>query len=395
MNDDTTPWVAPGARDRPSGDPGPGAAVPPTGEPSAAPYPPPPWEAARASGPTGGGWTPPPRPGLVPLRPLSLGDVLGAAFRVVRRNPRPTFGFALLVSLVIGALTGVVVIGLLWSMLERASMATEADRDAILAGGALTIVLASIATGIVTVALIALPQGIISLEVARGALAERHTLRSLWRSARGRIWVLVGWTLLVTAIVATGIAIAVGIVALVALAGGVAGIVVAILLGLLLAAGLVVLSVWLGTKIAFVPAALMIERRRLRAAIARSWRLTRGRFWRVFGTTLLVNVVIYVAAQVITAPISVIGGMAGVLVNPNQSVEVVNTTTLVLLVVNLAVTTVFQAITLVAQGAVPALLYLDARMRDEGLDLELQRFVEDRAAGRPAVDPFPTGEPAP
>ncbi|MCC6856264.1 MAG: hypothetical protein IT189_09415, partial [Microbacteriaceae bacterium] len=44
------------------------------------------------------GWTPPPKPGLIPLRPLTLGTLLGASFQVLRRNPRPMFGFALLVT---------------------------------------------------------------------------------------------------------------------------------------------------------------------------------------------------------------------------------------------------------------------------------------------------------
>ena len=60
------------------------------------------------------GWTPPPKPGLIPLRPLSLGDILGGAFQVLRRNPKPTFGFALVMSListfVVGIVSGVVMV---------------------------------------------------------------------------------------------------------------------------------------------------------------------------------------------------------------------------------------------------------------------------------------------
>ncbi|MCU1513934.1 MAG: hypothetical protein JWO10_1024, partial [Microbacteriaceae bacterium] len=50
-----------------------------------------------AAGQGNQGWTPPPKPGLIPLRPLDLGTILGAAFRVLRRNPKPTFGAALLI----------------------------------------------------------------------------------------------------------------------------------------------------------------------------------------------------------------------------------------------------------------------------------------------------------
>ena len=36
-----------------------------------------------------------------------------------------------------------------------------------------------------------------------------------------------------------------------------------------------------------------------------------------------------------------------------------------------------------------ALLYLDARMRREGLDLGLARYLEFRARREPVADPFP------
>jgi len=53
------------------------------------------------------------------------------------------------------------------------------------------------------------------------------------------------------------------------------------------------------------------------------------------------------------------------------------------------ISVVFGAIALVAQSATPALLYIDIRMRKEGLDLELLRFVEARQTGDTSVvDPY-------
>lgn len=40
----------------------------------------------------GGGWTPPPpppQPGVIPLRPLGLGDLLGGGFSAFRRYWKP------------------------------------------------------------------------------------------------------------------------------------------------------------------------------------------------------------------------------------------------------------------------------------------------------------------
>ena len=96
MTDDTA-WQAPGGAPVPSAAPPPVAPPGPVyGPPQPAPPYGPPQPAPVAVGTTPG-WTPPPKPGLIPLRPLDLGTLLGASFRTLRRNPRPTFGMALLV----------------------------------------------------------------------------------------------------------------------------------------------------------------------------------------------------------------------------------------------------------------------------------------------------------
>ena len=38
------------------------------------------------------------KPGAIPLRPLSLGDMYDAAFKIIRFNPRATVGSAVLVA---------------------------------------------------------------------------------------------------------------------------------------------------------------------------------------------------------------------------------------------------------------------------------------------------------
>ena len=46
------------------------------------------------------------------------------------------------------------------------------------------------------------------------------------------------------------------------------------------------------------------------------------------------------------------------------------------------------------QAALVAVIYIDLRMRKEGLDLELERYVELREAGQPVGDPYAVPEPA-
>jgi hypothetical protein len=54
---------------------------------------------------------------------------------------------------------------------------------------------------------------------------------------------------------------------------------------------------------------------------------------------------------------------------------------LVVYVVQIVLTVVIATITSVVMTATSALLYLDLRMRKEGLDLQLTRFVEARQMG--------------
>lgn len=370
---DSTSWASPGGYS-----PEPSGAGPDQGGTGAAP----------GAAPPAAGWTPPPKPGLIPLRPLEFGTLLGASFQVLRRNPRPTFGAALLLNaLVVFLSTGISTV-IVVSGLERASRADFADADTIFAGTiALALVATLLAVGISIVAQ-ALLQGIISLEVSRATLGEKLTLRQLFDLGRGRWWALIGWTALLGAVVMAALAVLIGLSLGFFVAGdtlAIAGGVLILLIGLL---GLLVVSVWIGTMLAFVPAAIVIERLPLGTAVRRSWRLVRGGFWRILGTLLLVAVMVNIAASVVTTPFQLAATFAAPLVNPAGEVETDLTVFLALNLVVVAITAVVGAIGAVLTTAAASLLYIDRRMRTEGLDLELQRHVELRATGAAGTDPY-------
>jgi MFS family permease len=314
--------------------------------------------------------------------------VFGASFQVLRRNPRPTFGAALLLNaLVVFLSTGISTI-IIVSGIDRASRASIADSDTIVVG---TVALALIATLFaVAISLVAqaLLQGIISIEVSRATLGEKLTFRQLLALGRGRWWALIGWTALV------GVAISIAIVIVIALSlgffviGEPAAIAGGIAFVFLAGIGLVVLGIWLGTKLAFVPAALMIERMPLASAMRRSWSLVRGAFWRIFGTLLLLTFVVNTAASVVTTPLQFAATFALPVVNPAGDVETDLTLFLILNLVVVAVTAVVGAIGAVLTTAATSLLYIDRRIRTEGLDLELQRYTEVRASGAASADPY-------
>ena len=339
------------------------------------------------------GWTPPPKPGLIPLRPLDLGTILGAAFRVLRRNPKPTFGAALLIQGSVYLLLILVVTGATFGAFSRIGSSSARNADQITAGATGLVVVASIIPGLLAVIASAVLQGIIVLEVSRGAVGEKLTFRALWKRARGRIGALIGWATMLVLASTVLIGVIVAIIVLLGVSFGTGGIIAAVLIGILAFFGLAVVYVWLGTKLALVPSVLMIERMSIRGSIARSWSLTEGYFWRTFGISALVAVIVGVVSQVVSLPLNFIAPIVSSLVDPQGQKgggAIVLAAVVSVLVIVIAV--VFQSITSVVQSATTALIYLDLRIRTEGLDLELVHYVEAKQTGDASVtDPLLRG----
>ncbi len=399
-------WQAPGGAPAPQpryGEYAPGSMPPPPPAPTQ--YAPPQYAAPQYAPPQYGygqqpGWTPPPKPGLVPLRPLSFGTLIGAPFQVLRRNPKVTVGAALLIQGVPQAVVSLLIVGGVTLLFSR--VGTAADQGALQAGAVGAAILLGLVSLVVSAVSTALLQGIVVNEVARETLGEKLTLGSLWRLTRSRIPALIGWTLLLSVALAVGFGV-LAIVAVLLFASGPsmrgAGVAYSILAGL---AGVVV-AVWLNTKLALVPSAIVLERLGIGTAMARSWRLTAGYFWKTLGVILLIGLIVYFVTQIITTPIALIGGFVTVLANPtglgasgsDSSITQVFLSELGLNVITTVVSAIIGAVMAVVQSSAVALIYLDLRMRKEGLDLQLIRFVEARQAGVDGLsDPYQPAEPA-
>jgi membrane-anchored glycerophosphoryl diester phosphodiesterase (GDPDase) len=326
------------------------------------------------------------------LRPLGFGTLLGAPFQALRRNPKATFGSAILVQGLVIVVTVLVLGSVTWFATDRIASAAPEDRETITAGSILAIILAALVPVVISVIGTVMVQGVVVAEVARASLGEKLTLGQVWKGALPRLWALVGWTLITTVAIVLALGAVVGVVwAIIAIGTDFIGlgVGVAVLAGL----ALVVLFAWLSTKLAIVPSLIVLERAPVFRAVSRSWSLTAGYFWRTFGVLALVSIILSAAGQVVTFPISMIMGIGGVLVDPTGSSEGTALATFVITyILLLLVTLIVTAITSVVQAAAIALVYIDLRMRKEGLDLELTRFVEARQSGDARVeDPFPLG----
>jgi len=364
---DNRQWAAPAAPPRPSAPAAPALAPPPS--------------------PRSTGWTPPPRAGLVPLRPLTLGTLLGAAFGVLRGTALATFGPALLVCLALAVVKSLGAISLLSSAFATGSSDTAAVGSVFngISGG----LLSWLGSMMLDLAGTQIVLAVVSLATAGSVVGEIRSPGAVWRRTARRRGAVVAWAVLAAGTGIVGIGTAVGLVILLAALGS-AGTVVAVVAGVLAVPVGIVLWCWLSTKLAFVPPALVVERLRMGAAIRRSWRLTRRSFWRVFGTRLLVSVMVGAGQALLFIPIQVIAGWVVTLVLPNgATTESAQGALVVTTLVSQTAGAFVTAIALVVTTAATALLYLDARMRKEGLDLELARYVEHDAAARHALpDPF-------
>ena len=336
-------------------------------------------------------WTPAPRPGIIPLHPLGFGTILGRSFTALRQNPKVLLGFALGTQ-VVGYLIMIVVLGgvALWSFSRLDTLRPSTDEwNAVLAGSIALTVVAGVVLGLAVTALSVIVQGVVVAEVSREVLAEKQTLGQLWRRIRPVFWRLLGYTLLLT--LAAAVAVGVAALALLAIGStGAGGVVGAVLLGILFVLGAIPVGLWLTTKLSLVTAAIVLEQATIRGAIARSWVLIRGRFWVALGVIVIISASISVLAQVVSIPFSLASTLISTIVTPTG--EPTGSTIVSLVVATLltqAVVLLIQAIGIVVQATATTLIYVDCRMRHEGLDLDLLAYVERRDAGAQDLpDPY-------
>jgi hypothetical protein len=351
--------------------------VPPTGylPPAYLPrYPPPPHsqEYPPPYPPPGYGYPPPHypnafaqplKPGIVPLRPLTLSEIFNGAFAYVRMNPKATLGMTAIVVIAAQVLRLVLQIWPLAALgaLELSTLNNFSGNEisAEVAVGSLLSSLAGVGTtGLASIVL----SGLLTVVVGRAVFGMTITTGEAWRHARGRLLPLIGITALqgVGAVVLVALAVMLTVGAAYA-----AGTAVSVVVGLLLTVTVVVLLVYVSTILVFAPALIVLERLGIAAAIARSFALVRRDFWRVFGIWMLGILVAFLISSAVSAPFS-IGGEVMLMLGESTNGLVI---ALVLSGIGGAIG---QIITAPFSAGVVVLLYTDRRIRAEAFDLVLQ-----------------------
>jgi len=261
----------------------------------------------------------PPRRGCVALRPLGLAEILDGSFRVIRRNPGATLGLSAVLAVIRVAVTAGLQLGA-YRFLS-------------------TVQLELVGTLLISAALGTVLTGLLTLVVTQDVLGVRISTREVLTRLRGRAWALLGLALVITVLES---------------------------LALL---PLLVLGVWLWGLWAVAVPVLMVERSTVRGALSRSRRLVSGLWWRVWGIRALGFLLASLLGALVTVPFIL---LASLVTGSGFTASGVNSGVPVAYVLIISVGSVLSStLTSPIRAGIDALLYLDLRMRREGLDIVL------------------------
>lgn len=320
-----------------------------------------------------GGWTPTPapgmlgaahRPGAMPLRPLGLGDMYDAAFKIIRFNPKATVGSAVLVAsvtmLIPVMITAILTFTLGATLDDSGDLSSSASQGETI-GAVVSFVSLFGGTILLQIGLIFVT-GMVAHVTNAAAIGRRLTLGEAWGATRGKRWKLLGLTAVINLAALVALGIYGGIWALLIYASGSPGLL--IIWGVVTVPAFIAGAAWFWVRFYYLPAPiLMLEPVGVFDAIRRSYRLTGKQFWRIFGIGLLTGLVTSIAGGILGSPISFIGQIASLAI-PEYALLGFAVTQAISSVVSSAFVAPFTS-------AVVSLQYMDQRMRKEAFDVEL------------------------
>ncbi|BCL20867.1 glycerophosphoryl diester phosphodiesterase membrane domain-containing protein [Streptomyces tuirus] len=343
---------------------------------------------APGRGGWGGGWGGPPpaaKPGVIPLRPLGVGEILDGAVSTMRTYWRTVLG----ISLTVAVLTEVIVVLFQGLVLDDAGTGALNDPSATLSelsramGDALlnssvVLVISLVGTVIAT--------ALLTTVTSRAVLGKPVTIGEAWRDARPQVLKLFG-------LICVLLLITVGVVTVGALPGllvtiaGSSGPGIALTVLGIIGAGIVAL--WLAIRFSLASPALMLEKQGIKKAMGRSAKLVQGTWWRIFGIQMLATLIANVVASIIVIPFTLLAaalsgdGLTGWL---NTGAGSLGWTFLIISGIGAVIGSM---ITFPITAGVTVLLYIDQRIRREALDLELARAAGVQGYGSTAPGTTP------
>ena len=327
----------------------------------AAPQPDAAWQGTQTQG--GTAWTVA-QPGIIPLRPLTVGELFNGAFQAVRVNPQTMFGFAFAIMAVVG-LVEAFFASSSTSSLTRALSSGDTEDLVYSLGNSM----GSLVTSGLTMLATAFLSGMLALTVWDAVLGRKSSPADAWHRFSPRFvpvllaplligiieFVLIVLVLLVFMIpfflVVVNAASARSYDSASASIGGAFAII------FLMVVALIVVACFLTVKFAFTSSAVVLEGLGPVDALKRSWALSKGSFWRILGRIWLIGIVTGLISGVLGA---VVGAILGVGAAAADSVGL-------LVAFSAFLSALLSAVVIPVQSSFYTLMYLDERMRKENL----------------------------
>jgi len=356
------PWGAPEQPAQPQQPQQPwGAPEQPQQQWGAAPQPDAAWQGTQTQG--GTAWTVA-QPGIIPLRPLTVGELFNGAFQAVRVNPQTMFGFAFAVMAVVG-LVQAFFASSSTSSLTRALTSGDTDDLVYSLGSSM----GSFAADGLTLLATAFLSGMLALTVWDAVLGRKSSPADAWHRFSPRFVPVLLATLLIGIIefVAIVVVLLVFLIPFFLVVvntasarsydSASAGIGGALSIIFLMIVALIVIACFLTVKFAFTSSAVVLEGLGPVDAMKRSWSLSKGSFWRILGRIWLIGIVTTLITSVLGA---VVGAILGVGANAAESLGL-------LVAFSAFVSALLSAVVIPVQSSFYTLMYLDERMRKENL----------------------------
>ena len=355
--------------------PGYGSYPPPGYPPPSYPAPPPGYPPSPGYAFPSGYGRPPPqafgtlKPGIIPLRPLSLSDIFNGAAAYIRTNIRATLGLTAIVVVSTEIVSLIAAVG----PLAAAGRLRTAPPEELTGGDVVAWLLSAGLTVIVGWLAGVLLSGMLTVVVGRAVFGSTIGPGETWAKVRGRLPALIG----LVALESVGLILLSGLVGLIIAAIGAAGSsAAAVLIGLPLVLVSIATVVYFYTMLSFAPVLIVLERLPVIDAITRSFTLVRNSFWRVLAIRVLTWVVVVLVAGAVAAPFNFIGHL---LIGPSGP-------SLIGAIVGAVGSAIGRIITAPFSAGVVVLLYTDRRIRAEAFDLVLQTGAAGGAGATASTD---------
>jgi hypothetical protein len=292
------------------------------------------------------------------LRPLSIGEILDAGFRLMRHRFGTLLACVLVPMVPLSIIGTIIIASTVDGAFDVDATTTTSDTGTILAGYGADLLLEGAAAALAVAACFKV--------ISAAYLGERATAGSSLRYGLSRFLPLM------IAYAAIWLPI----------------VVIALFARLVLP---LALAVFLAVKWSVAFPAVVAERAGPLKAMRRSWQLTRGFWWRTFGTLLVIGLI----ALVIW--VALIVGLTAAIASGSDMSEFAYAATVT------AMTVIAFAVIYPLVSAILTVIYYDLRVRAEGFDLQLlaqgvgadaSRFElapERPGAGAPLAAPVPAG----